>query len=93
MKKSDIVHIIKSKTGIPQADVSLILEGFLTVIKNTVAQGDSIEIRGFGTFSKKKRSQKIARNLQNNTAIIIEEHYIPYFKPSKIFIEKVKNKS
>jgi len=38
-----------------------------------------------------KRAKKIARNISKNTAIVIEEHYIPAFKPSKVFIEKIKN--
>ena len=40
--------------------------------------------------SYKKRAKKIARNISKNTAIVIEEHYVPSFKPSKIFIDKIK---
>lgn len=39
----------------------------------------------------KKRATKTARNISKNTAIIIPEHYVPSFKPAKVFIEKVKN--
>ena len=39
----------------------------------------------------KKRAKKIARNISKNTAIVIDEHYIPAFKPSKVFVEKIKN--
>ena len=45
----------------------------------------------FGSFINKKRKKKIARNISKNTAIIIDEHYIPSFKPSKVFIEKIKS--
>ena len=39
----------------------------------------------------KKRKKKIARNISRNTAIVIDEHFIPSFKPAKIFINKIKN--
>ena len=47
-------------------------------------------LRGFGTFYSKKRSEKTGRNIKKNTTIIIPEHYVPAFKPSKKFITKVK---
>ena len=56
-----------------------------------MSNGENIYVRGFGSFVNKKRARKIARNISRNTAIIIDEHYIPSFKPSKVFIEKVKN--
>ena len=56
-----------------------------------MADGDNIYVRGFGSFINKKRAKKIARNISKNTAIVIDEHYIPAFKPSKVFVEKIKN--
>jgi DNA-binding protein HU-beta len=56
-----------------------------------MADGDNIYVRGFGSFINKKRAKKIARNISKNTAIVIDEHYIPSFKPSKVFVEKIKN--
>jgi DNA-binding protein HU-beta len=60
-------------------------------VKESMADGDNIYVRGFGSFINKKRAKKIARNISKNTAIVIEEHYIPAFKPSKVFIEKIKS--
>jgi DNA-binding protein HU-beta len=56
-----------------------------------MAEGDNIYVRGFGSFINKKRAKKIARNISKNTAIVIDEHFIPAFKPSKVFVEKIKN--
>jgi DNA-binding protein HU-beta len=58
-----------------------------------MADGENIYVRGFGSFVNKKRAKKIARNISKNTAIIIEEHYVPSFKPSKVFINKIKKSS
>ena len=91
MTKADVIAEIAEKTGIDKADVSTTVEAFFSVVKNSMANGENIYVRGFGSFVNKKRAKKIARNISRNTAIIIDEHYIPSFKPSKVFIEKIKN--
>ena len=91
MTKADVIAEIAEKTGIDKADVSTTVEAFFSVVKNSMANGENIYVRGFGSFVNKKRARKIARNISRNTAIIIDEHYIPSFKPSKVFIEKIKS--
>lgn len=91
MTKADVIAEIAEKTGIDKADVSTTVEAFFSVVKNSMSNGENIYVRGFGSFVNKKRARKIARNISKNTAIIIDEHYIPSFKPSKVFIEKIKN--
>ena len=53
-------------------------------------EGEPVFIRGFGSFIIKKRAAKIGRNIKKNEAVHIPEHYIPAFKPAKIFMERVK---
>ena len=91
MTKAEIVTKIAEKTGIDKADVYTTVEAFFTVVKNSMADGENIYVRGFGSFINKKRAKKVGRNISKNTAMIIDEHYIPSFKPSKIFVEKIKN--
>jgi len=88
--KADIIAQISEQTGIDKSDVTTAIEAFFSVVKNNMAEGENIYVRGFGSFVNKKRARKVARNISKNTAIIIEEHYIPSFKPSKVFVEKVK---
>ncbi|MDA0196765.1 MAG: integration host factor subunit beta [Bacteroidetes bacterium] len=90
MTKADIINEIADKTGIDKADVQTTVEAFFSVVKSSMAGGNNIYVRGFGSFINKKRAKKIARNISKNTAIVIDEHYIPSFKPSKVFIEKIK---
>ncbi len=90
MTKQDVISEIAEKTGIDKADVQVSVEAFFSVVKNSMAAGESIYVRGFGSFVNKKRARKIARNISKNTAIVIEEHYVPSFKPSKIFMDKIK---
>jgi len=60
-------------------------------VKNSMVGGENVYVRGFGSFIVKKRAKKTARNISKNTAIIVPEHFVPSFKPAKIFVDKVKN--
>ena len=90
MTKADVISQISDKTGIDKADVTATVEAFFSVVKSSMADGDNIYVRGFGSFVNKKRARKIARNISKNTAIVIDEHYVPSFKPSKVFVEKIR---
>ncbi|HEY8513025.1 MAG TPA: HU family DNA-binding protein [Cyclobacteriaceae bacterium] len=90
MTKADVINEIAEKTGVDKADVTASVEAFFSVVKSSMANGHNIYIRGFGSFVNKKRKKKIARNISRNTALVIDEHYIPSFKPAKIFVNKIK---
>lgn len=90
MTKAEVISEIAEKTGIDKADVATSVEAFFAVVKDSMAEGQNIYVRGFGSFVNKKRKKKIARNISKNTAIVIDEHFVPSFKPSKVFIEKIK---
>ncbi len=92
MRKIDLVNTISDKTGIPKVDVLLTIESLFAAIKETTLNGESVFIRGFGTFAHKKRAAKIGRNVKKNVAVNIPAHHIPTFKPAKEFVTAVKNK-
>lgn len=85
-----MVTTIAEKTGVPKVDVLVALEMFFKEVKGSLAEGENVYIRGFGSFVVKKRAKKIGRHIKKNVAIEIPEHYIPSFKPAKIFVEQVK---
>ena len=90
MTKADIVTEISKSTGIDKATVLSSVESFMEIVKDSLAQGENVYLRGFGSFVVKKRAQKTARNISKNTTIIIPEHNIPAFKPAKTFLNEVK---
>lgn len=90
MTKADIVSEIARTTGIERADVIRTLESFMDSVKDALAHGENVYLRGFGSFIVKTRSQKAARNISQNTTIIIPEHKIPAFKPARSFMEDVR---
>ena len=93
MRKVDVVNIIADKTGIPKVDVLVTLETMFKEVKASLAKGENIYIRGFGSFITKKRAAKIGRNIKKNVAVNIPEHYVPAFKPAKEFVQDIKDKN
>jgi len=91
MTKAEIIAEISTKTGLEMVDVQETVEAFFKVVKNAMIEGENVYVRGFGSFVVKNRAEKTARNISKNTAIIIPEHFVPSFKPAKVFVEKVKN--
>jgi DNA-binding protein HU-beta len=90
MRKADLVSRIAEKTEISKYDVLLTLETFFKEVKESIADGENVYVRGFGSFIAKKRARKVGRNIKANKAIEIPEHFIPAFKPAKVFVDKVK---
>jgi len=91
MRKADLVTAISEKTGVPKVDVLVTLETFFKEVKTSLSEGENVYIRGFGSFVIKKRAKKIGRHIKKNVAIEIPEHYIPAFKPAKVFVDQVKS--
>ncbi|MBP7821968.1 MAG: integration host factor subunit beta [Saprospiraceae bacterium] len=91
MRKADLVAMIADKTSVPKVDVLVALETFFKEVKGSLANGENVYIRGFGSFVIKKRAKKIGRHIKRNESIEIPEHFIPSFKPAKVFVEQVKD--
>jgi DNA-binding protein HU-beta len=91
MTKAEVINEIAKNTGFDSEDISVAFESFLQVIKDSMTDGNEIFIRGFGSFIIKKRATKKARDLVRNSIVVIPEHYIPSFRPSKEFKALVRN--
>ncbi len=92
MTKADIINNISNMTGIQKTDVVQVVEAFMEEIRNSlVEEKENVYLRGFGTFQVKHRAEKTARNISKNTTIRVAAHDFPNFKPSKSFVEKMKN--
>lgn len=89
MTKAEIATEIAKTTGIDKAGVMAVIEQFMNVVKDSLAHGENVYLRGFGSFIVKERAEKTARNISKNTTIVIPAHNVPAFKPAKCFIEEV----
>lgn len=90
MTKAEIVADIANKTGVEKVAVQAVVESFMDVVKNSLISGENVYLRGFGSFTIKRRAEKTGRNISKNTTIIIPAHNIPAFKPAKSFVNDVK---
>ena len=90
MTKAEIVKEVSKNTGIENATVSAVVEGFMATVKDALAKDENVYLRGFGTFEVKTRAAKTARNITKNTTVIIPEHKVPTFKPCPEFKNLVK---
>ena len=91
MTKAELVSKISEKTGIEKTTALTVVESMMNEIKTSIESNEAVFLRGFGTFKPKKRAEKTGRNIKKNTTLIIPEHHIPAFKPSKEFMSRVKN--
>jgi DNA-binding protein HU-beta len=90
MTKADIVNAISKSTGIDKVSVLASVEGFMDEVMKSMNDGENVYLRGFGSFVVKKRAAKAARHIKNETTIIIPERFVPTFKPSQYFCEKLR---
>ena len=56
MTKADVINEISDKTGIDRSDVQASVEAFFSIVKSSMADGENIYVRGFGSFINKKRA-------------------------------------
>jgi len=91
MTKAEIIIKIADKLGLEKVEIQHTVESFMDEIREALAQGDHVFLRGFGSFIIKHRAEKKARNITKNTTIKVPAHNIPAFKPGKEFVKKIKD--
>ena len=84
MTKSELIEIITAKQKhLPAKDVELALKQMLEIMSDSLAQGDRIEIRGFGSFAVKRRRARQGRNPKTGELVEVEAKRIPFFRAGK----------
>ena len=99
MIKADLVIKLAKETGIERKAVRAVLESFMENVKFSLQQGENVYLREFGTFCRKNKAEKKARNITKDkstgeyitTTIVVPAHVVPAFKPAKKFINSVKS--
>ncbi len=85
MTKADLVEQVADAIGpgVTKRDCALVVDGFLNAVKQALAHGQNIEIRGFGTFKVRHRKARLARNPRTGEPVTVPARSAPVFKPSK----------
>lgn len=97
MNKSELIAAAAKEAGLTQTDVHRALNnGIIPVIEKTVANGEKVQLVGFGTFEAKFRAGRSVRNPQTGESVFVPDRTTPAFKPGKEFkdlVEKPKKKA
>ena len=90
MIKSELVQVIADKNPhLYHRDVENIVNAILDEITQALAEGNRVELRGFGAFSVKNRPARSARNPKTGTKVEVEEKWVPFFKTGKELREQL----
>lgn len=92
MTKSELIEILAQKQHqLAYKDVELAVKTMIDHMGNTLANGERIEIRGFGSFSLHYRPPRVGRNPKTGDSVELAAKYVPHFKPGKEMRERVND--
>jgi len=90
MTKSELIELIARKqTQFSQKDVEIAVNQIVDSMIDTLARGDRIEIRGFGSFCLHHRKARAGRNPKTGETVLLADKRVPHFKPGKALREAV----
>ncbi|OIQ98679.1 integration host factor subunit beta [mine drainage metagenome] len=90
MNRADLIQLLANKFHpLTAGDVELSVRTLLDGIAHTLAKGDRIEIRGFGSFCLNYRPPRKGRNPKSGATVLIPAKYVPHFKAGKELRERV----
>jgi integration host factor subunit beta len=92
MTKSELIEILsKRQMHLKADDVDMSVKTILEMMSNALADGDRIEIRGFGSFSLHFRPPRLGRNPKTGDAVALPGKHVPHFKPGKELRDRVNS--
>jgi integration host factor subunit beta len=83
MTKADLVERIASRVELSKKDSETVVNTVFHCIVDALAQGDKVELRGFGSFRTRKRNPRIGRNPKTGDKVEVPAKKVPFFKPGK----------
>lgn len=91
MTKKDIALKIAEETSLKQVDVKRVIQGTLTHIIDSLAHGQTVELRNFGVFKVKMRRGRVGRNPRTGAKVPVPPRKVVVFKPGLVMKVKVKS--
>jgi integration host factor subunit beta len=90
MTKSELVARLADRyPQLVTKDAEFAVKTILDAMADTLARGQRIEIRGFGSFALSKRPPRVGRNPKSGEKVLVPEKRVPHFKPGKELRERV----
>jgi DNA-binding protein HU-beta len=81
MNKMDLVNRVADETGLKKKDAERAVNSVFSVIESALAEGEKVQVIGFGTFETRQRAARSGRNPQTGETISIPASTVPAFKP------------
>lgn len=82
MRKAELVERIAKRTGITRVEIATVVDSFIAEVREAVAEGHTIELRGLGTFSSKSRQERQGKNPRTGDNVFVPAKRIPAFRVS-----------
>lgn len=90
MTKSELVDIIAESHGeITRREAEVVVNTIFAAIGDALSDGDRVELRGFGSFTTKRRNARTGRNPKTGESVSVPAKIVPHFKPGKELRERV----
>ena len=90
MTKSELIEALaRRQTHLAFADVEMAVKSVIEQMSQALAQGERIEVRGFGSFALHYRPARMGRNPKSGEAVALPGKHVPHFKPGKELRERV----
>ena len=90
MTKTDLIEKVSTRiTGLTKKQTEIIVNMLFDSIKDALASGDKIEIRGFGSFRIRSRRNREGRNPKTGETVTVPQKRVPFFKAGKELKELV----
>ena len=89
MNKTDLIAIASENTGVAKKDTEKVLNAAIDAIVHAMAEGDKVQLSGFGTFEAKQREARMGRNLRTQEVIEIPATRGPAFKASQVLKDTI----
>lgn len=84
MNKTELIAAVADRTGLSKKDSEKALGGFIDAVTEALAEGDKVQLVGFGVFETKQREARVGRNPQTGAEIQIPASRSPVFKAGKV---------
>jgi integration host factor subunit beta len=92
MTKSELIARLSERyPHLYQRDVERIVNTIFDEISGALSRGDRVELRGFGSFSVRKRNARIGRNPRTGETVNVDEKFLPFFKTGKELRERLNS--
>ena len=89
MNKAELISAVAEKAGLSKKDTETVVNATIDVIAGTLADGDKVQLVGFGAFEVKSRAERTGRNPKTKEEIKIPASKVPVFKPGKALKDTV----